>query len=114
MAADDQKLETLEEEIKVLKGEVRRTLVDLRALVMREDSPLSESAYGRRAALADMASGDELPAVRRQTTETIRQEVADQPAAAPAPQPPPAAFQQDAARAEQESRFADQERRMAE
>ena len=30
MAADDQKLETLEEEIKVLKGEVRRTLVDLR------------------------------------------------------------------------------------
>ena len=44
MATDDQKLETF-------KGEVRRILVDLRALVMRVDSPLSEFAYARQLAI---------------------------------------------------------------
>ena len=40
MAESDKRLEVLEDELKLLKGEVKRTLVDLRALVMREDSPL--------------------------------------------------------------------------
>ena len=49
MAESDTRLETLEDEVKVLKGEVKRTLVDLRALLMREDSPLGEGALTRRA-----------------------------------------------------------------
>ena len=96
--ADDQKLEVLEEEIKVLKGEVRRTLVDLRALVMRADSPLNESGVGRRGAMADLAPEVEAPATRRESAETVRQEIAEpvitippQPGAQPvaaAAQPP--------------------------
>ena len=42
MAGSDQRLEVLEDELKLLKGEVKRTLVDLRAFVMAEDSPLNE------------------------------------------------------------------------
>ena len=49
MAENDTRLETLEDEVKVLKGEVKRTLVDLRALLMREDSPLAEGGFSRRA-----------------------------------------------------------------
>ena len=52
MAENDVRLESLEDEVKVLKGEVKRTLVDLRALLMREDSPLGESGAARRAAKA--------------------------------------------------------------
>ncbi len=48
MAEGDTRIETLEDELKVLKGEVRRTLVDLRALLMREDSPLNEAAIAQR------------------------------------------------------------------
>jgi hypothetical protein len=84
MAVEDQKIEAIEEEIKVLKGEVRRTLVDLRALVMREDSPLSEHSLGRRAVLDDLAPADEMPATRKESTETIRQETNERPAAAEA------------------------------
>ena len=40
MAEGDQRIEVLEDEMKVLKGEVSRTLIDLRALLMSEDSPL--------------------------------------------------------------------------
>ena len=46
MADVDTRVESLEDEVKVLKGEVRRTLVDLRALLMREDSPLNEGNLG--------------------------------------------------------------------
>ena len=42
MAGEDKRIEVLEEELKLLKGEVKRTLVDLRAFIMREDSPLNE------------------------------------------------------------------------
>jgi hypothetical protein len=56
MAESDTRLETLEDEVKVLKGEVKRTLVDLRALLMREDSPLAEKALTRRAATPDHGS----------------------------------------------------------
>ena len=49
MAGSDQRLEALEDELKLLKGEVKRTLVDLRAFVMREDSPLNEP-HDRRSA----------------------------------------------------------------
>jgi len=53
MAENDTRVDALEDEVKVLKGEVRRTLVDLRALLMREDSPLNESSLGRRSAPVD-------------------------------------------------------------
>ena len=85
MGEGDQRIEILEEEIKVLKGEVRRTLVDLRALLMRDDSPLSEGAFGRRAALADLASGDEAPVVRRESSESVQQEASLQAVAVPSP-----------------------------
>ena len=49
MAGSDQRLEALEDELKLLKGEVKRTLVDLRAFVMREDSPLNEPQQRRPA-----------------------------------------------------------------
>ena len=48
MPDTDVRVETLEDEIRVLKGEVRRTLVDLRALLMSADSPLNEANFGRR------------------------------------------------------------------
>jgi len=88
MPDGDQKIEVLEEEIKVLKGEVRRTLVDLRALLMREDSPLNEGSFGRRAALEDLAHGEDVQPVRRESSETIRQETVATPAVAPPPAPP--------------------------
>jgi hypothetical protein len=49
MAESETRLETLEDEVRVLKGEVKRTLVDLRALLMNEDSPLSPKVLTRRA-----------------------------------------------------------------
>jgi len=57
MAETDIRLETLEDEVKVLKGEVKRTLVDLRALLMREDSPLGEGALARRMAMQNPGPG---------------------------------------------------------
>ena len=42
MDDSDQRIGVLEEELKLLKGEVRRTLVDLRAFIMREESPLQD------------------------------------------------------------------------
>ena len=42
MAGAEERIEVLEDELKLLKGEVKRTSVDLRAFVMREDSPLNE------------------------------------------------------------------------
>ena len=93
--ADDQKLEVLEEEIKVLKGEVRRTLVDLRALVMRADSPLNDSSIGRRAAMAEPAPEEAVPATRKEPAETVPPppvaqpipEAVENPAPGPGPGP---------------------------
>lgn len=76
MADVDTRVETLEDEIKVLKGEVRRTLVDLRALLMREDSPLNEGTFGRRATLMD--NDGEPPVTKREVTEMLKQEVNEQ------------------------------------
>lgn len=59
MAEGDTIIEALEDELKVLKGEVRRTLVDLRALLMREDSPLNENAIGRHMAAMPSEGGGE-------------------------------------------------------
>ena len=42
MPGDSERLDVLEEELKLLKGEMKRTLIDLRAFIMREDSPLNE------------------------------------------------------------------------
>ena len=95
MVESDTRIETLEDEIKVLKGEVRRTLVDLRALLMREDSPLNEGTFGRPAALQDAEVGGEPMLTRKEVTEMVRQETAD--VARPAvqdtqpPSPPPSA-----------------------
>ncbi len=58
MAEGDTRIETLEGEPKVLKGEVRRTLVDLRALLMREDSPLNERALARHLAAMPSEGGE--------------------------------------------------------
>jgi hypothetical protein len=39
MADSETRLETLEDEVKVLKSQVKRTLVDLKALLMKVNSP---------------------------------------------------------------------------
>ena len=39
---DTKRLDILEEELKLLKSEMKRTLVDIRAFIMKEDSPLNE------------------------------------------------------------------------
>ncbi len=70
MAENDTRIETLEDEVKVLKGEVKRTLVDLRALLMREDSPLAEAGFSRRAA------APEPPAPKKEITEVVTEVVA--------------------------------------
>ena len=73
MAENDTRLETLEDEVKVLKGEVKRTLVDLRALLMREDSPLAEGGFARR------APAPEPPAPKKEVTEVVSEVVAPAP-----------------------------------
>ena len=47
MADSEIRIKTLEDEVKVLKGQVKRTLVDLRALLMQVNSPDSNPT-GRR------------------------------------------------------------------
>ncbi len=84
MAETDTRLETLEDEVKVLKGEVKRTLVDLRALLMREDSPLGEAAIAKR-----MAMQNQIPAPANEEPNPV-EAVANQPVAQ-APASPPAA-----------------------
>ena len=42
MAIDEKRLDILEEELTLLKAEMKRTLIDIRAFIMREDSPLNE------------------------------------------------------------------------
>ena len=81
MAENDTRVDALEDE-------VRRTLVDLRALLMREDSPLNESSLGRRSAPVDWGSDEGPPQTRKEVTETTRV-VENEPAAAgpSAPQP---------------------------
>ena len=71
MAEVDTRIETVEEEIKVLKGEIRRTLVDLRALLMREDSPLNERTIGCMASPADAEIGAEPTITRREVSEML-------------------------------------------
>ena len=75
MAESETRLETLEDEVRVLKGEVKRTLVDLRALLMREDSPLGEKVLTRRAAngVAQAADGVSLagPAQKEDLGEAV-------------------------------------------
>ena len=43
----EQRLGNLELEIKLLKGEIKQTLVDLRAIVMKSDSPINEHFIDR-------------------------------------------------------------------
>ena len=102
MADSDTRLENVEDELKVLKGEVRRTLVDLRALLMRADSPMNEGSIGRRDALPDLDPEDEPKPDKAVMSQVIQVESATAPAAAPpapqaAPAPPPAPAQPEAA-----------------
>ena len=95
MAEVDTRVESLEDEIKVLKREVRRTLVDLRALLMREDSPLNEGTFGRSASLKGMEVDGEPRLTRKEVSEMVRLETAEvarpsvPEAPAPNPLPPP-------------------------
>ena len=89
MAEGDTRIETLEGEPKVLKGEVRRTLVDLRALLMREDSPLNERALARHLAAMPSEGGEPqatAPAAPKEAPQVVQPE-APKPVA-PAPEPP--------------------------
>ena len=70
MAENDTRVDNLEDEVKILKGEVRRTLVDLRALLMREDSPLNEGSLGRRSSQVDWDPNDASPQSHMAVTET--------------------------------------------
>ena len=79
MAESDTRLETLEDEVKVLKGEVKRTLVDLRALLMREDSPLAEAGFSHRTA------APEPPAPKKEANEVVAEVVAPAPVVQPEP-----------------------------
>ena len=90
MAEGDTRIETLEDELKVLKGEVRRTLVDLRALLMREDSPLNENAIARRLLLArSEGGGDAQPVVPKAAPEMVKQATPEAAAPSPTPAAPP-------------------------
>ena len=95
MAENDTRVESLEDEVKVLKGEVRRTLVDLRALLMREDSPLNEGSLGRRSTPVERDPNEGSPQTPVGVPETLRQ-VPSQSAGTGAPnhpvQDPPAAL----------------------
>lgn len=71
MAESETRLETLEDEVKVLKGEVKRTLVDLRALLMQEDSPLSDGALARRAAMSEQGTDNEINEIPRAGTTRV-------------------------------------------
>jgi hypothetical protein len=137
MAERETRLEILEDEVKVLKGEVKRTPVELRALLMREDSPLGDGALGRRMATSDRgreANGTAGPKAAGPGTEaapglgafSASPSQAGPGAFAGAASPPPIVIQHGgpppgpqpsadpAALAEQERRMAEQERRMAE
>ena len=90
MADADSRMETLEDEVKVLKGEVRRTLVDLRALLMREDSPLNEGSFGRRAALMEGDTGEAPVITQQEVSDMVRRETMEQARAVAQDNPPPA------------------------
>ena len=62
MPDGNQRIEVLEDEMKVLKGEVSRTLVDLRALLMREESPLMTGGLLKRV----QASANQAPSITAQ------------------------------------------------
>ena len=73
MAENDTRVDNLEDEVKILKGEVRRTLVDLRALLMREDSPLNEGSLARRSSPVDRDPNDSSTQSHTAATDTTRQ-----------------------------------------
>ena len=77
MAEVDTRVETLEDEIKVLKGEIRRTLVDLRALLMRENSPLNERTIASMSPPQNAEAPGEPALTRTEVSEMLRQESAE-------------------------------------
>ena len=87
MAENDTRVDALEDEVKVLKGEVRRTLVDLRALLMREDSPLNEGSFGRRSTPVDSDPNEGSSQTRVAITEATRQVQSEPPDSGPPNRP---------------------------
>ena len=78
MAENEDRIETLEDEVKVLKGEVKRTLVDLRSLLMREDSPLGEAALAARRSGAALPVAESLPTTEK-ATKAATKELEEEP-----------------------------------
>ncbi len=91
MPSSDKRLEVLEDELKLLKGEVKRTLVDLRAFVMREDSPLNDRLTMGPApapvAQERNAAADPRMAVMEEELRVLRQQKAEP--SDPTPSAPP-------------------------
>ena len=139
MVQSDNKLATLEEEMKLLKTEISRTLIDLRALVMADTAPFREAGSGR---LPSSGSHESPSTVGTDRSEAVRQvapeavpvdpsggsrpqqpAMAAQPPLVPGglaysvpqvpPVPQPFAYP-DGVGADQERRIIEQERRMAE
>ena len=107
----ERKIETIEGEMGVMKGEIKQTLVDLREFIMRQGSPFASGEAGpvggvphsdlqRLLREARESAREEATAGIRGEVETIRREaealraedlaVAAAPAEPPAPQLPPA------------------------
>ena len=61
MPESDEKVDRLEEDLKMLKTEDQRTLVDLRAIVMQEDAPLSERLTAGRLPETEVRSSEGVP-----------------------------------------------------
>ena len=125
MVQSDKRIATLEEEMKLLKTEISRTLIDLRTIVMTETTPFKEEGTGR---LSDRGSYESPPTVRTERSEVVTQVAPEaapanppglsqpqQPAMTAQPPPVPAGpAYSDAAGADQERRIIEQERRIAE
>ena len=66
MASADERLKNLEEEMKLVKGEIQRTFVDLRAMLMNEESPFGHDTtlaqFAANSAMAESDSGSGVPA----------------------------------------------------
>ena len=96
MVQSDNRLAALEDEMKLLKTEISRTLIDLRTLVMTETTPFREERTGR---LSDRGSYESPPTVGTEPSEAVRQVA---PEAAPADPSGPSQPQQPAVTAQQQ------------
>ena len=89
MVQSDNRLANLEEEMKLLKTEISRTLIDLRTLVMSETAPFREEGTGRP---PEPGPRESPSTVRIEHSESVSQ-LADAPPAVSQPQQPAMAAQ---------------------